>query len=77
VLPVLLAAHTGLWNVLGGHVTLGAILALVIAMTAYQAGKRLLFCILLYYGLALAFWMIGDLIFGPYHLGAVHEFPTF
>jgi ABC-type uncharacterized transport system permease subunit len=77
MLPVLFAARTGLWNVCGGHVTLGSILAFVIVIIIYQIQRKLLLCIPLYFALALLFWIVGDWVFGPFHLGSVNEFPTY
>ena len=67
-----------LWNLCGGHVTLGSIVALVIARIYFDGRKNFLGAVFLYYAICLIVWIVCDWIWGPYHIPiAPYEMPHY
>ncbi len=71
-------ALTGWWELCGGHVTLGSIIAFLIARIYFEGRKNFLGAVILYYAVCLIFWIVCDWIWGPYHIPiAPYEMPHY
>ena len=70
-------ALTGWWELCGGHVTLGSIVAYFIARAVYENTRNFWGAVILYYTICLIFWIICDWIWGPYPLPSTHELPRY
>jgi multisubunit Na+/H+ antiporter MnhE subunit len=62
--PILFAALTGLWQLCGGHVTLGSVVGFLIACIYYECRRNFLAAVILYYVVCLIFWIVCDSIWG-------------
>ncbi|MGD0897649.1 MAG: hypothetical protein ABR915_07415 [Thermoguttaceae bacterium] len=70
-------ALTGIWELCGGHVTLGSIIAYVIARAFYENSRNFWGAVVLYYTVCVVFWIICDWIWGPYLLPSTYELPRY
>ena len=68
---------TSLWWMCGGHVTLGSLIATFVAAFFYTKHNSKLMSVLIYLGVALLCWIIGDWVFGPFSLTSTTENPRF
>jgi hypothetical protein len=73
-----LFALTGWRELCGGHVTLGSVVAFLIARIYYEGRQNFPKAVFLYYTVCLVVWIVCDWIWGPYHIPiAPYEMPHY
>ena len=74
---LLFATLSGLWELCGGHVTVGTVLGIVAAYVVGEKTKNVLLAFATYFVVAILFWMVADWIWGPYAVLSTTEFPHY